>query len=276
MTAEKSLAPSVLDRLMDDDPRVGTPFLAPDDIKKPSALVAKLRDGSDPLSKYLSDQGLPDARELLERYDPSKQVSEDLLHRVVVGVNAVIQRGCIYDQVRFKGVRLPKEVMRLVEDTPRGVNVPYLNRMLIDEAYPNEIHKLRKLNQNYGVRQLKDDVARDLMALLNSRRELQAGAPEEFQELKGSLLEYGVPDFTAYSLVSAADRRRISREVEQAISQFEPRLKAPRVVLEPQQKFDQVLRFRIEALLQMDPAVEPVTFDAALHMTTCEYSVQGV
>jgi type VI secretion system protein ImpF len=148
--------------------------------------------------------------------------------------------------------------------------------MLIDEAYPNEIHKLRKPNENYGMRQLKDDVARDLVALLNSRRELQAGAPEGFHELAGSLLEYGVPDFTAYSLVSAADRKRISREVEQAISQFEPRLKAARVMLEPQQKFDQVLRFRIDALLRMDQAVEPVTFDAALHMTTCEYSVQGI
>ena len=266
----------MLDRLMDDDPRAGTPFLAPDDIKQPPALVTRLREGGDALSKHLRDQGLPDVLDLLNRYDPSKQVSEDLLHRVVVGLNGVIRSGCLYETVRFKGVRLSKEVMRLVEDTTRGVNVPYLNRMMLDEAYPNEIHMLKKPNLSYSLRQLKNDVARDLVALLNSRRELQDGVPGEFKELKGSLLEYGVPDFTAYSLVSAADRKRISREVEQAISQFESRLKAVHVVLEPQEKFDQVLRFRIEAFLRMDPAVEPVAFDAALHMTTCEYSVQGV
>lgn len=271
-----SLAASLLDRLIDDDPRAGTPFLDTDDLKKPSVLAAKLRDGTDLLSRYLRDQFFPEVQQELARYESANLVSEDLLHLVVVGLNEVIRRGCMYDPERFKGIRLPKEVMRLVEDVPRGVNVPYLNRTLLDEAFPNEIHKMRRVNPSYTLRQLKDDVSRDLASLLNTRQELQFGVPEGFKELQGSLLEYGVPDFTSLSLMSTADRKRIRREVEQAITMFEPRLRSVRVTMEPASKFDQVLRFRVDALLRLDPATEPVTFDAVLQMATCEYSVRGV
>jgi type VI secretion system protein ImpF len=166
--------------------------------------------------------------------------------------------------------------MRLVEDTPRGVNVPYLNRRLLDEAYVDEIYRLKKMQPTYAVRQLKDDVARDLAALLNSRQELQQGVPEDYKELRGSLLEFGVPDFTAYSLSSNEDRKRIRREVEQAIAQSEPRLKSVRVALEAEEKYSQVLRFRIECLLRVESFTEPVTFDAALYVTNHQYDVRGV
>ena len=266
---------SLLDRLLDDDPRAGTPFLDKDDLKKPSVLAGKLKEGRDPLSRYLKSQFLPETQRDLDRYDIATQATDDLQHQIVVGLNQVIRRGCLYDPERFKEVRLSKEVMRLVEDTPRGVNVPYLNRTLLDEAFPNEIHTMRRLVPAYSIRQLKDSVARDLGALLNTRQELQLGVPEEYQELKGSLLEYGVPDFTSLSLMSMPDRKRIRREVERTITMFEPRLRSVRVVLEPAKKFDQVLRFRIDALLQLDESAEPVSFDAVLHMTTCEYAVRG-
>jgi type VI secretion system protein ImpF len=274
-TTDLRLNPSLLDRLLDDDPRAGTPLLDRDDFKKPSVLAAKLRGARDPISNYLKTQFLPETQRELDRYESATQATDDLQHQMVVGINEVIRRGCIYDQERFAGVRLPKDVMRLIEDTPRGVNVPLLNRMLLDEAYPNEIHKMRRLVPNYSIRQLKDDVARDLAALLNTRQELQFGVPEEYKELKGSLLEYGVPDFTSLSLMSTSDRKRIRREVELAIALFEPRLRSVQVVLEPANKFDQVLRFRIDALMRLDEASEPVSFDAVLQMATCEYAVRG-
>jgi type VI secretion system protein ImpF len=48
-----------------------------------------------------------------------------------------------------------------------------------------------------------------------------------------------------------------------------------RVILEPPREKDRTLRFRIEALLRIEPAVEPVTFDAVLRLNTQEYVVQG-
>ena len=79
-----------------------------------------------------------------------------------------------------------------------------------------------------------------------------------------------------YSLSSSEDRKRIRREVEQAIGQGEPRLKSVRVSLEPEEKYSQVLRFRIEGLLRAESFAEPVTFDASLHVTNHQYDVRGV
>lgn len=276
LSSDKGLVASVLDRLLDDDPRAGTPFVDRDDVKKPRLLIEKLLQRSDPLSSFIADQLLPETQAMLDHVKKGQEVSDDLLHMLVIALNQVIRMGCIYDTERFKAVRLPKEVMRLLEDTPRGINVPYLNRMLLDEAYVDELHRLRKAQSAYSLRQMKDDVARDLASLLNSRQELQQGVPEEFKELRGSLLEFGVPDFTAYSLSSSEDRKRIRREVEQSIAQCEPRLKSVRVYLEPEEKFSQVLRFRIEGLLRVESFAEPVTFDASLFVTNHQYEVRGV
>jgi hypothetical protein len=63
--------------------------------------------------------------------------------------------------------------------------------------------------------------------------------------------------------------------VEEALTKFEPRLKSVQVSLESPRKFDAALHFRIDALLRLDPAPEPVTFDAALQLGTSSYSVRG-
>lgn len=276
LSSDDSLVASVLDRLLDHDPRVGTPFLDRDEIKNPKLLIDLLRQRKDGLSAFISTQVPPDTLNAIDQWSAGQEVPGELLDRVVEALNQVLRQGCLYETERFNRVRLPKEVMRLVEDTPRGVNVPYLNRLLLDEAYVDVIYRLKKAQPTYSVRQLKDDVARDLAALLNSRQELQQGVPEEFKELRGSLLEFGVPDFTAYSLSSNEDRKRIRREVEQAIAQAEPRLKSVRVSLETEEKFSQVLRFRIECLLRVESFTEPVTFDAALYVTNHQYDVRGV
>ena len=68
--------------------------------------------------------------------------------------------------------------------------------------------------------------------------------------------------------------QRIRRALEQAIALFEPRLDRVRVTMETPQQHEQALRFRVEALLRIEPAPIPVAFDAAL-LKTQEYMVQG-
>ena len=93
--------------------------------------------------------------------------------------------------------------------------------------------------------------------------------------MRRSLVTYGLPDFSSLSALSMDDRNRIRRALEQAIATFEPRLERVRVTLEPPREQDRTLRFRIEALLRVEPAPEPVTFDAVLRLNTQEYVVQG-
>jgi type VI secretion system protein ImpF len=148
----------------------------------------------------------------------------------------------------------PSLLDRLLDDTPSVPQEPAGNRF-------------------HNVSQLKGSVARDLEALLNTRQEILEELPSEFIELHQALLTYGLPDFTSLNLLSQNDRNRIRRALERAISAFEPRLKNVRVVIENPR--DRVLRFRVEAVLQVKPASEPVSFDAVLRLNTQEYVVQG-
>jgi len=146
-----------------------------------------------------------------------------------------------------------------------------LDRLLDDE--PTETRE-RPADRFQRVRELKRAVQRDLQALLNTRQEVLEEVPNDFAETRRSLVVYGLPDFSSLDLNSATDRTRVRRAVEQAIANFEPRLDRVRVSLE-QSKAVRGLHFRIEAILLLDPAPEPVTFDAELQLATQKYNVQG-
>jgi type VI secretion system protein ImpF len=77
------------------------------------------------------------------------------------------------------------------------------------------------------------------------------------------------------TMLNQQDRNRIRRAVEQAIANFEPRLERVRVMLETAEDRERGVRFRIDALLKVEPASEPVTFDAVLQLNTQEYQVRG-
>jgi len=146
-----------------------------------------------------------------------------------------------------------------------------LDRLLDDEP---EISTEPASTRIKNLRSLERSVARDLEALLNSRQETLQELPSEFREVSRSLLTYGLPDFTSFSLLTQEDRLRIRRSVEDAINRFEPRLLRVRVALEAPREHDRGLRFRIDAFLRVDPSPEPVTFDAVLQMNTQQYVIQ--
>lgn len=150
---------------------------------------------------------------------------------------------------------------------------PSILDRLLDDAPDVSREPLPDRFQN--LRQLKRAVTRDLEALLNTRQEVWEELPSEFTELHRSLLVYGLPDFTPLSLLNPHDSNRIRRAVEQAIALFEPRLNRVRVTLQAPREHEPALRFHIEAFLRVEPAPEPVNFDAVLQLHTKEYVVRG-
>jgi type VI secretion system protein ImpF len=126
-----------------------------------------------------------------------------------------------------------------------------------------------------SVRNLKASLRRDLEWLLNTRRNPDA-ADKTMEELSQSLYNYGLPDFSAYSLNSPRDRSKLLLELENTVALFEPRLKSVRVsLLESQDLSSRVLHFQIEGLLQMDPAPEQVSFDTVVQLTSGDYQIRG-
>lgn len=156
-------------------------------------------------------------------------------------------------------------------DSDVNVVPSILDRLLDDEP---EVSTEPASTRIKNLRSLERSVARDLEALLNSRQETLQELPSEFKEVSRSLLTYGLPDFTSFSLLTQEDRLRIRRSVEDAINRFEPRLLRVRVALEAPREHDRGLRFRIDAFLRVDPSPEPVTFDAVLQMNTQQYVIQ--
>src|SRR4051812_3675892 len=68
-----------------------------------------------------------------------------------------------------------------------------------------------------SIEQLKDSVARDLEALLNTRLGFSPDRFEACPEARGSILTYGLADFAAYCLSSSEDRAAICASLKDAI-----------------------------------------------------------
>ena len=118
----------------------------------------------------------------------------------------------------------------------------------------------------------KASVVRDLENLLNTKRSVSA-PPAAFREVNNSVFVYGLQDFTSQNPRSPMVRQQLRQQIERIISRFEPRLKNVKVNLEMAAQNERNLRFRITALLVVDPVTEPVTFDTYFDVSRGEYVI---
>lgn len=144
---------------------------------------------------------------------------------------------------------------------------------LLDDAPNVERDGARERQQD--LRGLRASVARDLEALLNTRRASIEPVPDALAHVRRSIVDYGIPDFTSRGLANPDDREAVRRSVEHAIATHESRLRQVRVAMEPAGAGQRELRFRVEAILEVAPAREPVRFDAMLQVTTQQYTVRS-
>ncbi len=127
-------------------------------------------------------------------------------------------------------------------------------------------------SSHVALRDLKLSVRRDLEWLLNSRQSI-VEIPETLEEVNRSVAVYGLPDVTGLSVTNQAERNKLVRSIEKALKVFDPRFKNPKVVLEQTTSTDRQLRFRIEAILDIDPAPERVVFDTVLQTGNGDFKV---
>ncbi|HYY97116.1 MAG TPA: type VI secretion system baseplate subunit TssE, partial [Pyrinomonadaceae bacterium] len=115
---------------------------------------------------------------------------------------------------------------------------------------------------------LKESVRRELARLLNTRSTAGLDARGEM-----SVLDYGVPDFTALSALSGDDRLKLSAAVAQSIAAFEPRLRDVRVTAEGLRSNDRALILRLDAMLVVGEHSEPVSFPLLVRVGSGEVLV---
>jgi type VI secretion system protein ImpF len=124
-----------------------------------------------------------------------------------------------------------------------------------------------------SLEEMKDSVARDLEALLNTRAVTPDDTFRRFPECARSIVTYGLHDFAGLSLSSFDDRAFICRSLEAAIARHEPRLRNVQARLELRDDAVNRLNFSITALMVVSTAHEPVNFDAVLQPSSQHYTI---
>ena len=157
-------------------------------------------------------------------------------------------------------------------DLERTVQESILDRLVDDEP---GLAGDPTLTWAESVRQLKLAVRRDLEWLLNTRR-IPMAVPEACEELRESLFRYGLADQTMASGGKHETAVRLAREVEEAITLFEPRLAGTHVVrAETDKDGARRVHFVVAALLRLDPTPERIVFDTVLDVAKGEFEVES-
>src|SRR2546425_2931731 len=120
------------------------------DVKDASGLLKKLTVATDPLSRYIYAQFDPSTLKLIQQYAPSLPPRSKLQKALASDLNRILTDPSFYAPARFAGVTLSPETKELLAQDPHGAGRIFLNRMLLDDAYPQEIA------QNTNLRPLWD------------------------------------------------------------------------------------------------------------------------
>ena len=151
------------------------------------------------------------------------------------------------------------------------VPAPLFDRLVDREPQvPAEPRPLRTLDP----RGLRESVRRELERMLNTRSSLPVDRLAEREEL--TVLEYGIPDLSAFSAANEDDQRLLAGLVARAVAAFEPRLRGVRVAFERLEGGQRSLRLRIDAELMTNEVAEPVSFPTLLGLRGGTVEVGGV
>ncbi len=154
-----------------------------------------------------------------------------------------------------------------------AILMPLLDRLTtLTTAEQNSVEEhLRPLAK------LKRKLARDLEWLFNTRSDHEFTTRfTGYKEAAASVMNYGLPDVTNFSMSNPKERVRLEKAIEAAIVVFEPRLSAVKVKLAQQAEAGgKRLRFQIDALLKLDKTAERVAFDTDLDMLSGQFEVKG-
>jgi type VI secretion system protein ImpF len=105
----------------------------------------------------------------------------------------------------------------------RGSSVPLFDRLASREA-PGGIGAFLLLPH-----EVEASIARELARLFNTRSRI---AMSELERSSGTVVDYGIPDFSSLSPRRGEDREALERALAQSVAHYEPRLADVRVKVE--------------------------------------------
>jgi type VI secretion system protein ImpF len=134
-------------------------------------------------------------------------------------------------------------------DNTGGARALLFERLVDEEPNRKEEQPFRVLSK----RKLWESVRRELGQLLNTRCPVLLPLIGEEER---TVINYGIPDFTALSPHSSVDRQLIAAIIGQTITAYEPRLRNVRVSVENFDEHERTLRITVDADLITDSVIE--------------------
>ena len=150
----------------------------------------------------------------------------------------------------FQRIQITPSVLdRLLDDAPR-------------EQVEGPVHR------SFDLQRLKQAVARDMEALLNARSADLAADIDHYPQARNSMIDYGITDLSSLSLLDPGDRAYLRDKIRITVQRHEPRLGHITVSLDAPAGTERMLRFRVDARLEVLPTRPPVRFDARLQLSS--------
>ena len=118
-------------------------------------------------------------------------------------------------------------------------------------------------------------VVRDLVALLNTRATTRVMPDGTLRPHTGTVIDYGVEDFSHLVAGSYDDRQRLAKSIRTAIKVYEPRLHVHRLTVEPVEGQHLSAAIYCEAWLVADEVREPVSFNMQINTSEGKVELDG-
>jgi RHS repeat-associated protein len=112
-----------------------------EDIEDLNSLAVQLQDHNDGVSQFLWDRFDANTQQLLSDFNEANPDHQPLREALVRELGIVINGDLIYDPNRFANVTLSDDTELLLEQNPTGAWLFRLNRLLLEDAYPDAIKK---------------------------------------------------------------------------------------------------------------------------------------
>jgi hypothetical protein len=123
----------------------GSSFFSRQDFKDKPGFITALKDADNPLSVYLKNRLSADLRNILlspEKTDSkSLKTTDEILYALITEMNKILEGETIYEPKRFAKVSLSEDVKKLIQQSPEGAERIRLNRLLLEQTYPQQIRK---------------------------------------------------------------------------------------------------------------------------------------
>src|SRR5665647_1399406 len=111
------------------------------DLHQPAAFAAKLKNQTDPVSRFLAEQSSQETQKLLAGYVADSTPTPELQAALIGDLNRIITRTDFYSAERFTGISLPEKIVakavKIVQLKP--AERANINRALLEKAYVEEL-----------------------------------------------------------------------------------------------------------------------------------------